>query len=175
MGHAVGRPRSTDAHRVVSLESEVGGSAEGGTSKFDGKVALVTGGGSGIGEAICMALASEGARVAVLDVNREAADLTAGLLAKGYGVGADVSDSAAVDRAVQDVESVFGPLDILVNNAGIVGQTNIARIGPRAEQQMAEAASGGPVATSLDASVELSDDEWRQMIGVHLDGTFYCT
>ncbi len=144
--------------------------------KLDGKVALVTGGGSGIGEAVCVALADEGAQVAVVDVNREAAELTAGLVAtKGVAVEADVSDSAAVDRAFAEVESALGPPDVLVNNAGIAGRRNLDRIIPRAEQQLAEAAAGGAVTTALDATVEMSDEEWREMLAIHLDGTFYCT
>jgi 3-oxoacyl-[acyl-carrier protein] reductase len=143
--------------------------------KLDGKVALVTGGGSGIGEAICVALASEGAHVAVLDVNREAAELTAGLLPKGYAVIADVSDSAAVDRAIADAETALGPLDVLVNNAGIVGQYVVETLAPRMEQQLSEVMASGTVTTPLEATVGMPDDEWRRMIGVHLDGTFYCT
>ena len=61
---------------------------------LEGKVAVVTGGGSGIGEAICVRLAAEGARVAVLDVDAEAAALTATLVS-GIAVSADVSDSEA--------------------------------------------------------------------------------
>jgi 3-oxoacyl-[acyl-carrier protein] reductase len=142
--------------------------------KLDGKVALVTGGGSGIGEAICVALAGEGARVAVVDVNREAAELTAGLVAKGVAIEADVADSAAVDRAVAEAESALGPLDVLVNNAGIAGREELDRILPRMEQQLGEAASGA-VTTALDATVQLTDDEWRRMLSIHLDGTFHCT
>ena len=142
--------------------------------KLDGKVALVTGGGSGIGEAVCLAYAEEGARVVILDINRQAAELTAGLIPKGHPVVTDVSDSAAVDRAIAEVEATLGPLDILVNNAGIIGQSEIDRFTPRMEQQLAEAANGA-IVTPLEATVELTDDEWRRMLAVHLDGTFYCT
>ena len=143
--------------------------------KLEDRVALVTGGGSGIGEAICLALAAEGARVAVIDVNREAAGLTAGLVAKGHPIVADVSDPAAVDRAIAEAESELGPLDVLVNNAGILGQAFVDRVAPRMEQQLSEAATAGAVTTALEATVELSDQEWRDMLAVHLDGTFYCT
>jgi 3-oxoacyl-[acyl-carrier protein] reductase len=142
--------------------------------KLDGKVALVTGGGSGIGEAICLALSGEGARVAVVDVDRGAAELTAGLVAKGVAIEADVADSTAVDRAVAEAESTLGPLDVLVNNAGIAGRSELARIAPRMEQQISEAATG-PVATPLEATVQLTDEEWRRMLAIHLDGTFHCT
>jgi 3-oxoacyl-[acyl-carrier protein] reductase len=148
---------------------------KGGRVKLDGKVAVVTGGGSGIGEAICVAFAEEGAQVAVLDVNRTAAELTAGLLPKGHAVVADVSDRAAVDQAFADVEAALGPVDILVNNAGIgLSQAYVDRLAPRMEQQLAEAAQGA-ISTPLDVTVEISDDEWRQMLAIHLDGTFFCT
>jgi 3-oxoacyl-[acyl-carrier protein] reductase len=139
-----------------------------------GKVAVVTGGGSGIGEAICVALAEQGAAVAVIDINRDAAELTVGLITKGVAIEADVADSAAVDRAVADAESALGPLDILVNNAGIAGRAELDRITPRIEQQLSAAATGA-TAPPLQATVQLADEEWRRMLSVHLDGTFYCT
>jgi 3-oxoacyl-[acyl-carrier protein] reductase len=142
--------------------------------RLEGKVAVVTGGGSGIGEAICVRLASEGARVAALDVNEQAARLTAELVG-GVAVPADVSDSAAVDRALEEAEAELGPVDIWVNNAGIAAVAQADRIKPRAEQQLAEAAAGGTITTALDALVRLPDDEWRLMLAVHLDGTFYGT
>jgi 3-oxoacyl-[acyl-carrier protein] reductase len=130
---------------------------------FEGKVAVVTGGGSGIGEAICVRLAAEGAKVAVLDINEEAAALTATLV-EGIAVEADVSDSESVQRALEQVEEQLGPVDVWVNNAGITAGAQAARISERAERQEA-----------LDALVRLPDDEWRRMLAVHLDGTFYGT
>ncbi len=96
---------------------------------LDGKVAVVTGGGSGIGEAICIRLAADGARVAVLDVDIDAAGLTATLVG-GIAVEADVSDSASVDRALAAAESGLGPVDVWVNNAGIAAAAQAARIRP---------------------------------------------
>jgi 3-oxoacyl-[acyl-carrier protein] reductase len=142
--------------------------------RLEGRVAAVTGGASGIGEAICMRLAEEGARIAVLDVNLEGAQLTAGLAGGGLAVQVDVTDSAAVDAAVERVEDELGALDILVNNAGAVGLAHIERVNPRLEQQRAEAAAGG-VTTALDALVRLTDEEWRRMLSIHLDGTFHGT
>ena len=141
---------------------------------LDGKVAVVTGGGSGLGEAICMRFAKEGAKVAVLDVNEQAAKLTAEL-AGGAGVAADVSDSASVERALAEAEATLGPVDVWVNNAGIAATTQAERITPLAEQQLAEAAAGGAITTALDALIRLPDEEWRRMLAVHLDGTFYGT
>jgi 3-oxoacyl-[acyl-carrier protein] reductase len=140
---------------------------------LDGKVAVVTGGGSGLGEAIALRLAAAGARVAVLEVNMDAAQLTAELVG-GVAVHADVSDSASVDGAAADVEQTLGPIDVWVNNAGIAAVAQAQRIAEAAERQLAEAATGA-IATPLDALVRLPDDEWRTMLAVHLDGTFYGT
>ena len=81
-------------------------------ARLEGKVAAVTGGGSGIGEATCIRLAADGARVAVIDLDEGAAKLTAKLADEGLPVTADVSDSAQVDAALATVEAELGPLDI---------------------------------------------------------------
>jgi len=140
-----------------------------------GKVAAVTGGGSGIGEATCIRLAADGARVAVIDLDEGAAALTAKLAGEGLAVAADVSDSAQVDAALAKVEAELGPVDIWVNNAGISGGAHSDRVNPRAEQQLAQLAAGEEVTTALEATAGMSDEEWRQMLSVHLDGTFYGT
>jgi 3-oxoacyl-[acyl-carrier protein] reductase len=148
---------------------------EGDEMNLAGNVAIVTGGGAGIGRAISMRLAEEGARVAVLDIRQETADETL-QLAGGDGVAltCDVSDSAAVDATFARVESELGPPDILVNNAGAIGLDHVRRIKPLEVKQREEAANG-KVTTPLDALVRLADDEWRRMLAIHLDGTFYCT
>jgi len=88
--------------------------------RFEGRVVLVTGGGSGIGRAIATRFASEGARVAVNDVRAEAAEAVAKALGgEARAVVADVADSARVRAMVEEVARVFGGLDVLVNNAGL--------------------------------------------------------
>lgn len=139
-----------------------------------GKVAVVTGGGSGIGETICRRLAADGARVGVVDVDGALAGLTAELVG-GTAAVADVSDSTALDNALAKLEEALGPVDIWVNNAGIPALEQARRVNPRFEQQMDEAAAGGTVTTAIDGLVRLPDDEWRRMLAVHLDGTFYGT
>ena len=116
---------------------------------LEGKVAVVTGGGSGIGEAVCVRFAGEGARVAVLDLNEEMAKLTADVAGGGLAVRADVSSSDAVEAALEQVEAELGPVDVWVNNAGIAPRPHVERVTPRAEQQMAEAANGG-ITTARD-------------------------
>ena len=142
--------------------------------RLEGRIAVVTGGGSGIGEAICHRLAAEGARVAAIDLRLDAARQTVAAIGAGLAVHADVSDSDAVDAALARVENELGAVDILVNNAGAVGAAHLARVMPLLETQRLEALSGG-VRTPLDALVRLSDEEWRRLLAVHLDGTFFCT
>ena len=142
---------------------------------LQGSVAVVTGGGAGIGRAITLRLAGEGARVAVLDIRQQTADESLEL-AGGDGVAltCDVSDSSAVEATFARVESELGAPDILVNNAGAIGMDHLRRVKPLLARQQAEAADGR-ITTPLDALVRLTDDEWRRMHAIHLDGTFFCT
>jgi 3-oxoacyl-[acyl-carrier protein] reductase len=142
---------------------------------LEGKLAVVTGGGAGIGRAISQRLAADGARVAVLDIRQETADATLESIGgAGGALVCDVSDSASVDATFARIEAELGPPDILVNNAGAIGLDHVRRIKPREAKQREEAANG-KVTTPLDALVRLQDDEWRRMLAIHLDGTFYCT
>src|SRR5205809_5378817 len=85
--------------------------------RLEGKIALVTGGASGIGAATCRRLAAEGARVAVCDVNMEGAREVASDV-DGLALEMDVRDTASVREAVTGAESDLGPPSLLVNNAG---------------------------------------------------------
>lgn len=114
-----------------------------------GKVALVTGAGSGLGEAIARALHGAGARVMLVDRDPDGIARVADELGKGAAacVG-DVTAGADVDRAITLAESRFGALDWAVNNAGV----NQAAV---------------PI-------VELDDDEWRRVIDIDLTSLFLC-
>jgi 3-oxoacyl-[acyl-carrier protein] reductase len=90
--------------------------------RLDGQVALVTGGGQGIGAAICRRLAAAGARVAVFDRNADQAREIAGAV-EGLALVGDVTSESDVRRSLAQVEGQLGSLSILVNNAGIVGKT----------------------------------------------------
>ncbi|MBX7448740.1 D-threitol dehydrogenase [Mycolicibacterium sp. 3033] len=111
-----------------------------------GKTAMVTGGASGIGAAIAAAFATKGARVAVVDLDGDAARHRASELgsdSKGFAV--DVADPASVTAVVDDVVAAFGRIDILVNSAGIV---------------------------MLAPAEDLALDAWTKTIAVNLTGTF---
>lgn len=88
---------------------------------LDGKFALITGGGSGIGEGIARAMAEHGARVIVADKNVEAAmEVAESIGDPAFGLGLDVSDRSGCDEAAATIERTWGPISILVNNAGII-------------------------------------------------------
>ena len=90
--------------------------------RFDGKTVIVTGGGGGIGGATCRRFASEGAQVAVFDMNLEAAEKVAADIRAGGGQAAafacNITDRAQVDAAVAAAQTQLGPIAVLVNNAG---------------------------------------------------------
>jgi 2-hydroxycyclohexanecarboxyl-CoA dehydrogenase len=90
--------------------------------RFQDKTVLVTGGGGGIGGATCRRFAREGARVAVFDMNLEAAETVAAQIRADGGQAqafrCDITERAAVDAAVAAAQERFGPIDVLVNNAG---------------------------------------------------------
>jgi len=146
--------------------------------KLENRIALVTGGGSGIGRAIALRFAQEGARVVVNDLRKDAAeDAAAALGGRGVAVAADVSDSAQVRAMFERIEREVGGLDVLVNNAG-VGTTSRAesdRLRETLDVRIMEAVSGQGVQTHLDVTERMTDDAWHGMIGVHLNGTFFCT
>jgi NAD(P)-dependent dehydrogenase (short-subunit alcohol dehydrogenase family) len=92
-----------------------------------GRVVVITGGGRGIGRAIARALTAEGARVAIGDLDADAAEAVAAELGgDALGTGLDVTDHTAFSAFLDDVEQRLGPLDVLVNNAGIMPVTPLA-------------------------------------------------
>jgi 2-hydroxycyclohexanecarboxyl-CoA dehydrogenase len=89
---------------------------------LSGKIVIVTGGGGGIGTATCQRFAEEGAKVAVVDIDQDAAARAAAKIMEAGGkadaFACDITDHAACQRAVRSVEAAVGPVDVLVNNAG---------------------------------------------------------
>ena len=89
-------------------------------NRLEGKVALITGAGSGFGLGIAETFAREGARVAIIDINEAAAKSAAERIgSSAIGLAADVSKAADVNAAVEQTVAAFGKIDIVVNNAGI--------------------------------------------------------
>jgi 3-oxoacyl-[acyl-carrier protein] reductase len=144
-----------------------------GRRRFEGRVVVVTGGASGLGEAMAKAFAAEGGRVAVADIRGDGAQKVAeaaGGDARGYAC--DVSDPAAVRTLFESVAGDLGPVEVLVNNAGIARRNQAAQ--DKMLEQLTAAMMGGE-RESLGATKELSDEEWDRMLRIHLYGTFYCT
>lgn len=126
------------------------GSQPEGSGDLSGEVALVTGGGNGIGAACALALARKGAKVMVTDAEAAAAHRVAELIGpSGRFRELDVRDPDAVGAAVSAAVEEFGGLTVAVNNAGV------------------------GVATARDTG-EVSDEEWRRVMSVNLDGVFFC-
>jgi len=117
-----------------------------------GRVALVTGGAQGIGAEVAKRLAADGAKVGVLDLNQDAAQATADQITSAggaaIGLGADVSQRAQVQAAIDTVAGEFGGLHILVNNAGVLRDNLLFK---------------------------MSDDDWTLVMEVHLRGAFLCS
>ena len=120
--------------------------------KLEGKIALVTGAGRGIGQQIAKKLAEDGAKIAVVDLKPEWCEETVALVgaagSEAKAFGCNVAESAEVDACVKAVIAAFGKIDILVNNAGI---------------------------TKDGLLVRMSDADWDAVLNVNLKGTFLFT
>ncbi len=120
--------------------------------RLEGKVALVTGGGSGIGRASSLAFAGQGATVIVSDIMIEGGEETVHMIEKGGGqaifIKADVSRAMEVETMVHKAVETFGRLDCALNNAGILGERNL--------------------------TADYTEDEWNEVINVNLTGAWLC-
>jgi 3-oxoacyl-[acyl-carrier protein] reductase len=130
--------------------------------RLEGRVAFITGGGSGLGRAMAIEFAREGAHVAVNDLRAETAAETVAML-EGSGhlaLGGDVSDSARIAELFAEVDAAHGRLDVLVNNAGV----------DRTPDDGWDALLRGELQL-----LAMTDAGWRRMLEIHLDGAFFCT
>jgi len=118
-----------------------------GLLRLDGRVALLTGGGGGIGRASAQALAQAGAHVAVADIDEAAAKSVAAEIGRGEAHRLDVTDETEVESVIGALVARHGRLDVLVNNAGF----------------------GARMPT-----VDLPSERWREVLAVNLDGSFFC-
>jgi len=120
--------------------------------KLDGRVALITGGGRGIGREIALGLAREGADIAICDVNKESLDSTkneiSSLKRKCIVFQTDVTDSAQVEEMVSKILDNFKKVDILINNAGI---------------------------TRDGLLIRMKEADWDAVLDINLKGAFNCT
>jgi 3-oxoacyl-[acyl-carrier protein] reductase len=114
--------------------------------KLQGRAALVTGAARGIGLAIASRFVAEGARVALVDIDRGVEDAAKRLGAQALGLTADVTATAEVERVVTSVHQRWGRLDVVVNNAGITGGSKL--------------------------TWEISDEEWQRVLAVDLTSVF---
>ena len=98
-------------------------------SRFKDQVAVITGGGQGIGLGIAKRMGGEGAKVVLVDLNTEALSAASKSLESegitNHGISADITDEDQVQKAVQEVIDKFGQVDVLVTAAGITGKTNL--------------------------------------------------
>ncbi|HEX6340813.1 SDR family oxidoreductase [Umezawaea sp.] len=117
-------------------------------SRFEGKVVIVTGGGSGIGAAAALRFAAEGARVVVAGRTRATLDAVAARAGEIDTRVVDVSDEVAVTEFVEEVARTYGRLDVLVNNAGAAG---------------------------LASAEETTTEMWRHIVGTNLDSVFFAS
>jgi len=117
---------------------------------LEGRSAIVTGSGQGIGRAIAQRLAEEGAQVAILDISEESAKDAASEIGKNaIALQADVSDASSVDAAFAHTIDALGKVDILVNNAGVVGTDTPVK--------------------------DLEESDWDHVLSVNLKGTYLCS
>lgn len=137
---------NTEKSTENSTEKSTGMSAH---YNFEGRVALVTGGASGIGFAVVQQLAELGAKVAIADLNLSAANAVASELvcAETLAIEVDVQDPADVSKMVDAVIERYGKLDILIHSAGVGIEKSF---------------------------LETTPEEWKRLIDIDLSGTFYC-
>jgi 3-oxoacyl-[acyl-carrier protein] reductase len=146
------------------------------SGRLAGKVALVTGAGPGLGGVIAAAMADEGAKLVLCDIDPAALDVTRGWLAQRdaecLALPCDVSDPAAVDAMFAQAAEAFGTVDILVNNAARV--PNSPAETERRNKHYAYATTPVP-RQSLGIVASLSDEDWLKWWGVNMHGVFWCT
>lgn len=141
------------------------------SGRLAGRGAIVTGAGRGIGAAVVRRLIDEGAQVAALDLDRDAAENSGASLA----LACDVADSRSVASAIRAARAAFGRLDIAVSNAGIgrAARDGSDEFYAAMAQRNAELAEHGRSDVIVDQLIHMEDDGWAGVLAVNLNGTFY--
>ena len=147
-------------------------------NRLKNKIALITGGAKGLGASIAQHFFNEGAEVIICDINIDKAQKTSNKL-NGNAYYMDVSNSSSVQDVFRKIETKFKHLDILVNNAGINGfEKRQDLLDERIKinnLQSKEFSETGKIDSHFDVTVNMTDEEWLNMISIHLNGTFFCT
>lgn len=146
--------------------------------ELEGRLAFITGAGSGIGRGIALGFAAAGARVCATDIDEESAAAVAAACGnESFSFFCDVTRSASVEAAFAHMDEVGGSLDILVNNAGIIASDPdyLKAFQDTAGEQLGQAMSGEPITSHFDSIERIDDLAFDHMLKVHLYGTFYCT
>lgn len=150
------------------------------SKRLENKVAIVTGAAQGIGRAIAVRLAEEGAALAVADISLEALADTVKQIEESGGqvlAGAtDVTSSRSVTELFDAVRERFGRLDILVNNAGIGTAPNdgFDVYQQRMAERNAQLQAGETPTVYADHITDMQDDGWQKVVNVNLNGAFFC-
>lgn len=147
-------------------------------NRLKNKTALITGGAKGLGASIALHFFNEGANVIICDKNIDkASEIVKEINGKAYYM--DVSDSKNVEEVFLEIKSKYNNLDILVNNAGINGFENRQDLLDERVKinnlQNKEISEKGKITSHFDVTVNMTDNEWHEMISIHLNGTFFCT
>lgn len=137
---------------------------------LEGKVAVVTGGGSGIGRAISLQLAQDGAAISVWDLNSESAEQTVEMIVKAGGramacIG-DASSKADIARGAEQTRKEFGPISILVNNAGISAFIPFMSITEEMIDRMLAINVKGPMLCCQEIIPDMLSLEWGRIINI---------
>ncbi len=141
---------------------------------LEDEVIVITGAGSGMGSSFARRCADEGARVVLTDMNEAAV----GRVASDIGAEAmvfDVTDSRSFTDAIDKVVERYGRIDGLVNNAGIAPHRDSHRTEITIANQMLRMEGRLSDLTPTNDTIDLEDEDWKRMLAVHLDGTFFGT
>ena len=140
------------------------------TRSLNGKVAVITGAGSGMGRTMAVRLAEDNAKIAIWDINREGAEETARMVRDAGGtaiaIEADCSDRAAIKAAADQTRRELGPVAILINNAGIAPFDNFLEIDPELLERVFRINTFGPFWVTQECVPDMIAARWGRIINI---------